>query len=68
MKIGERGPARMLVETLAFVDRFYGPLGFTAAAALNVFMFAPRDMEGAMIGAAAVGSALMIGWLAGTLM
>jgi hypothetical protein len=58
-------PARALSWTVDFLDRFWGLLGLAVVVALEVFVFGPRGMTEWMIGAGAVGAALVIGWLAG---
>jgi len=68
VRIRERGPARVAAEALGFADRFYGPIGFAVATVLDVFVFAPRGMEGAVIAGAVGGSAILLAWMAGQLL
>ena len=59
MKIRERGPARVAVEALALLDRYFWGLVSLVAIALIVFVFGPRQMVLALIisAAAAVAAA-----------
>jgi hypothetical protein len=59
VKIRERGPARVTVEALALLDRYFWCLVSLVAIALIVFVFGPRQMVLALIisAAAAVAAA-----------
>jgi hypothetical protein len=51
---------------LAFATRHWAALAFAVLAALTVFVFAPRHMEGAMLASAIVGTGVVVGhWWAG---
>jgi hypothetical protein len=58
-------PARLLSWTVDAFDRFWGPLLLVVIIALEVFVFAPREMPEAMIGGGIVGSAVFVAWLLG---
>ena len=56
----------LAVGLLAFVVRHWAALVFAVLALLVVFVFAPRHMEGAILGAAIVGAGVLVGhWWAG---
>ena len=55
MKIRERGPARVAVDALALLDRYFWGLVSLVAIALIVFVFGPRQMVLALIIATAAG-------------
>ena len=56
-------PARVLVWFLDILDRFWGLIGLAICGALVVLVFAPRGMFAWMIGAACVGTALVVVWI-----
>jgi len=56
-------PARLLVRSIGFLDRFWGPLVVAVVVALEVFVFGPRGMVEWMIGAGIVGAALLVAWI-----
>ena len=63
MKIRARGPAGIAVKALVFLERHVWGLVCIAAVALVVFVFGPRRMVDAIIMAAAVAVAAMVGAL-----
>ena len=63
MNVRERGPAGMAVKALVFIERHLWGLVSVAAIALIVFVFGPRQMVEAIIIAAAVAVAAMVGAL-----
>ena len=59
-------PARLLSRAVDVVDRFWGLLVVAVIVALEAFVFAPRDMVEAMIGAGIIGAAVVAAWLVGS--
>jgi hypothetical protein len=58
-------PARALVWSVDFLDKYWGLIGLAIVVALEVFVFGPRGMVEWMLGAGIAGAALFLGWLVG---
>jgi hypothetical protein len=58
-------PARALAFLVDVLDRFWGLIGLAVCLALVALVFAPRGMFEWMLGAACVGTALVVVWIGG---
>jgi hypothetical protein len=56
-------PARALAWIVDVLDRFWGPIGLAICLLLVALVFAPRGMVEWMLGAAIVGTALVVVWI-----
>ena len=56
-------PARALAWFVDLLERFWGLIGLAICVGLVAFVFAPRGMIEWMLGAAIVGTALVVVWL-----